>query len=278
MTESSTPTPDPTVLVVDRPPPKGGRSRRSLILVLGLVAGIGLAVGLAVWGTGGGDDGVTGDETGSGTDAVEDAGQLWGNRYVVVSTVERGGVAPAAPPGDDLTVSFATSREVSFTGCNGGSGPAEDGDERVVVRSMMSTMMACGGPDGERLMAYDTWMVGVFDKGVTVAGAVEGPVLVADDGAEVRLRLLGPVPPTPTVEDPDAPVSSDADGTVGSAVPDGPLPDPGGTGTEPADPGPTVPEPLPVEPADPMVPPATSAPAGPVGGAVEPGSSGDPGS
>ena len=278
MTESSTPTPDPTVLVVDRPPPKGGRSRRSLILVLGLVAGIGLAVGLAVWGTGGNDDsGVTDDETGSGADAVEDAAHPVEalRRGLDGRTGWRGSCRTAGRRSDGVVRSV---REVSFTGCNGGSGPAEDGDERVVVRSMMSTMMACGGPDGERLMAYDTWMVGVFDRGVTVAGAVEGPVLVADDGAEVRLRLLGPVPPPPTVEDPDAPVSSDADGTVGSAVPDGPLPDPGGTGTEPADPGPTVPEPLPVEPVEPVVPPATSAPAGPVGGAVEPGSSGDPGS
>lgn len=200
MTEAS----PPTELTVD-PADGTGRTPRSIALIAAVVLVVVAGAVAAAFALGGDDDKPSlGSET-----PTAGAERLWGNRYQVVSTVEKTGAEPWTPPSDPaLTVTFDVDRRVSFTGCNGGSGTAAPGDERIVVDDVVSTMMACVDADGQRLMDHDEWMAGVLQAGVDVEGSADEPVLRGAGGAEVRLRLLGPAPEPPApVEDPDAPVS-----------------------------------------------------------------------
>lgn len=199
-----------TVLSVDAPT-TGGERPRSIALIAAVVLVVVAGAVAAAFALGGDDDDPT---LGSETPAVG-ADRLWGNRYQVVSTVAKPGAEPWTPPSDPaLTMTFDVDRRVSFTGCNGGSGtaaPAAEGDAaRLVVDEVMSTQMACVDGDGQRLMDHDAWLGGVLQAGVAVEGSTDEPVLRGADGAEVRLRLLGPAPEPPApVEDPDAPVTNE---------------------------------------------------------------------
>ncbi len=191
--------------------------------VIGLVAAGCLIVvavaGVAIVAFGGGDDRprIT-DETPAGSGGVA---ALWGNRYQITSTVESSGDEPWIPPSEPpLTMTFGTDRTVSFTGCNGGTGRAADGDEELAVPEMMSTMRACIDADGEALMAHDTRTAELLRAGATIGGTADAPVLTGVGGGEVRLRLIGPAPePPPPVDDPDAPVSSDDESTETTQAP-----------------------------------------------------------
>jgi heat shock protein HslJ len=200
----------PTELSVDAPT-GGGQRPRSIALIAAVVLVVVAGAVAAAFALGGDDDDPT---LGSETPAAG-ADRLWGNRYQVVSTVAKTGAEPWTPPSDPaLTMTFDVDRRVSFTGCNGGSGtaaPAAEGDAaRLVVDQVMSTQMACVDGDGKALMDHDAWLAGVLQGGVAVEGSTDAPVLRGAEGAEVRLRLLGPAPEPPApVEDPDAPVTNE---------------------------------------------------------------------
>lgn len=188
-------------------PSTGGRGRPAAWVVIGIVVVV-AAGALALLAFGDSDDGPELTDEGPSAFGPD---QLWGNRYQVVSTTERTGAEPWTPPSDPaLTITFGTDESVSFTGCNGGRGSGSVDGDQLTVTETISTSMACLDPDGEALMAHDTWMASFLGAGVTVAGTADEPVLSGTDGGELQLRLIGPAPePPPPVDDPDSSVSSD---------------------------------------------------------------------
>lgn len=146
------------------------------------------------------DDGGTGDDSGRATDPDPPAtdGQ----------EVDRGAGADDVPLDGTLIVEFGLDRTVRYTGCNGGSGTATAEGNRLEAAELMSTMMGCMGPEGEALMAWDTWFGRLIGDGVEVR--IEGDrVRLEGRAGSVELELDGPIEVSDPVDDPDAPVSDD---------------------------------------------------------------------
>lgn len=205
MAGSDTPTDE---LDVDLDRPAAGRARWGLFAAAAVVV-LAVAVAVVVAITRGDDP-----EPGAGRGdrpAGEDATRLVGTRWTVVGIEAAAGAAdaPAIATDGSLAVEISAERRISFTGCNGGSGTATLDGDRLVAPQIVSTMMACGGPDGEVRMAWDRWMAELLQGGVTVAGTGERVELRGAAGT-VTLAADGPATPPPTTSgDPDDPVSSD---------------------------------------------------------------------
>ncbi len=150
-------------------------------------------------------------------------GGFWGSRWQVLEVDPLDPALPADLAGDVVADRFAldatVAGQVSFDGCNGGGGDASLDGDVLEVSPMSSTEMACGGPDGEALMAWDRWMADFLTSGPTVAVDGDDLTLTGTD-ATVRLRRLGdPVAATPgssfgDAGDPDAPVSNEPQTTM----------------------------------------------------------------
>jgi heat shock protein HslJ len=177
-----------------------------------LLAALGVAllviVGLLVWAVAGGDD--DGDDVSSG--GTEDATALWGTTWRILTITEGGqDTTPDLPAGKDL-LDASTEDQISFTGCNGGSGGASLEGDVLVVDDMMQTQMACADEDGQILMDHDTFMVGFLTARPTVAIDGDQLTLTTDD-ATVTLEAIssgsGAGGSTTVAGDPDEPVSSE---------------------------------------------------------------------
>lgn len=193
-----------------------------IVLVLLLIAAvIGALIAIFVLGDDGDDDNVSTDD---GTEVT--VGDVWGHRWEVERIQADDDAAAASwsrtagedPRYLDLTV----EGQIRFNGCNGGSGPAVLADGILEVRDMISTQMACTGPDGERLMAYDQWMAAFLQSGPTVSRDGDELVLAGADGTIQLSKSAAGDPsadtdPSNTV-DPDTPVSSGPDETESPAV------------------------------------------------------------
>jgi heat shock protein HslJ len=182
--------------------PGGGPSRTPLVVaaaVLVVVLGA-IAVSFAthadrdgrdrtVTGGGSGDStSTTTARSGDGAAAVE---RLWGSRWEVVGlhAAGDGETPPAAVGTGDLTIDFGADHQVSFTGCNGGSGTGVLTGATLAVPEQVSTRMACKGADGEVRMAYDAWMANVLTVGVEVRGTGDTVTLLGPS-ATIDLRRV----------------------------------------------------------------------------------------
>lgn len=160
----------------------GARSRWPLVGVIGLAVVAVLVVALAGRA---GDDG----DGGSGADPGGEApSAAWNRTWVVERIVEGGEDRPVVAAGTEPpTLTLTEADGVTFTGCNGGAGPARLDGDRLVVDEVSSTLMGCEGPDGQALMAQDAWLGEFLMAGPTVTVDADTLVLATDD-AEVHLR------------------------------------------------------------------------------------------
>ncbi len=127
---------------------------------------------------GGGADGPDGGSVGGGTPGSPGAAGVWGESWTITGITAPSGVAAVVRPARDGSapvLDLTAEGRVSFTGCNGGTSSARLDGDRLLVDAMVSTRMACGGPDGEALMAQDVTVTGILEAGPTVT--IDGDTL-----------------------------------------------------------------------------------------------------
>lgn len=151
------------------------RSPSLLLCLVGVVAVLAVACG-----GGGGGDGSAGTSGGGG--GAPTADDLDGRAFLVTSWT-----APISLDAGSVRISFSAG-EVSFNaGCNTHTGAYRLDGDRLVVDTMMSTMMGC---DPE-LHARDEYLAGLLQGGELVQQPVvdlDGDVLVlANDQARIEL-------------------------------------------------------------------------------------------
>jgi heat shock protein HslJ len=134
-----------------------------------------------------GGSGPAGGSVGGGS-AGSPGAAIWGERWTITSVTSTSGPtgsAAAARPttdGSAPVLDLTDDGRASFTGCNGGTGSARLDGDRLLVDAVVSTRMACGGPDGEALMAQDAAITAILEAGPTVALDGSALRLTADVG------------------------------------------------------------------------------------------------
>ena len=154
--------------------------RRSSSLLLAVLA----VLAIAAAGCGGGGEGDDAGPGGTGGDAdVPTAEDLDGRTFLVTSWT-----VPLALDGDVVRISFSDG-ELSFTaGCNTHTGSYRLDGDRLVVQTMMSTMMGCDPELHER----DEYLAALLQGGERVQQLVvdlDGDVLVLTND-QARIELL----------------------------------------------------------------------------------------
>ncbi len=124
-----------------------------------------------------------GGSVGGGSSASPGAAGIWGERWEITQIGTgpgaSGGVGgPATTPavsrpvpdrnGSAPVLDGRTDGRISYSGCNGGSGAAHLDGDRLVVGPVMGTKMACGGADGEALMAQDATLAAILEADPSV--------------------------------------------------------------------------------------------------------------
>lgn len=120
--------------------------------------------------------------SGGGTPGSPGADAFWGQRWEVASVTTASGSGLALlPDGSAPAIDALTEGPLSFTGCNGGRGQGRIEGDRLVAGPFISTKMACGGPEGEALMAQDAAIAAILEDGPVVT--FDGDTLVLTAGA-----------------------------------------------------------------------------------------------
>ena len=179
-----------------------GAPVRPRLLAVGVLVVV-VATGVGVWLVTRDSGSSSGIATAGGTSAPAGSGgsdprpgsvaasELWGHRWTITGVRSdarpTGGVAPrtdGSPPVLDLT----TVGTVAFSGCNGGRGGGRLEGEALVVDGMASTRLACGGPDGQALMAQDAALIQILEAGPSVAIDGDALTLTAPVGTITATR------------------------------------------------------------------------------------------
>ncbi|QXC60113.1 META domain-containing protein [Aquihabitans sp. G128] len=92
--------------------------------------------------------------------------------------------------GNPLVLDLTALGRVGFNGCNGGGADAHVDGGKLVVGGVVSTKLACSGPDGEALMAQDAWF-GSFLEGDPELAVDGGTLTLTSGGSTVVAERVG---------------------------------------------------------------------------------------